>query len=228
MERELGKICAEGFSFFGITNRLISHELKNILAIISETAGLFEELVELSESGVKLESGRLRALGESIEEEIGRANAVVGLMNRFAHSVDDLVGEVDINRTLDLMIGLARFNPLSKSVKIRREEGETHGVYTCPFFLQNLIHRALEFALEFPGPKREILMRTDAGEDQGVRIRLSGIASESVGAFPAEDTQRLAHTISVHLSSDSLAGELSLTLPQRLNDGSIEALLLNK
>jgi hypothetical protein len=226
MERALGKICAEGFSFFGVTNRLISHELKNILAIISETAGLFEELVELSESGMRLEPGKLRSLGESIEEEIGRANAVVGVMNQFAHSVDDFFSEVDVDRTLDLMVSLSHLNPLSKTVKIQHVRNETQIVYTSPFFLQNLIHQALDFALAFPGPNREIHLGAHPGGDKGVRICFSGIASDPEGAFPAEGTEILAKAISVDLSLDPLAGELHLTVPQRTGSGPIDRLLL--
>ena len=84
MEKELGKICAEGLSFFGITNRLISHELKNILAIISETLGLSNELMELSDSGMELEPGKLQSLSESIIEEVERANRIIRNMNTFA------------------------------------------------------------------------------------------------------------------------------------------------
>ena len=38
----------EDLTFFGKVNASISHELKNILAIISETAGLLGDLVHLA------------------------------------------------------------------------------------------------------------------------------------------------------------------------------------
>ena len=96
MEKQVGAVCAEGLSFFGKTSRLISHELKNVLAIISETTGLLDELVELSEEGLELKPGKLRSLSESVLEEIERANDIVRSMNAFAHGVDELFGEIDI------------------------------------------------------------------------------------------------------------------------------------
>ena len=120
------KICAEGLTFFGKTNRLISHELKNILAIISETLGLQDELMELSESGMGLTPERLRSMSASIIEEVERANTVIRCMNTFAHSVDEFIREVDLNEAVSLAIQLVKLNPFSKMVKIEFLETGSH------------------------------------------------------------------------------------------------------
>ena len=118
MQKETGKIWAEGLSFFGKSNRLISHELKNILAIISETLGLLDELVELSQSGLPLTPEKLRGMSDSILEEVERANGVIRSMNRFAHSVDEFAAEVDLGEIVSLTLQLVRLNPSSKAVTI--------------------------------------------------------------------------------------------------------------
>ncbi len=46
MQKYEDNMFARGLSFFGRSNRLISHELKNVLAIISETTSLLDELIE--------------------------------------------------------------------------------------------------------------------------------------------------------------------------------------
>ena len=109
------KICAEGLIFFSKTNRLISHELKNILAIISETLGLLDELMELSENGMGLTPERLRSMSASIIEEVVRANTVIKCMNTFAHSVDEFIREIDLNEAVLLAIQLVKLNPFSKT-----------------------------------------------------------------------------------------------------------------
>ncbi len=41
----------DGLRFFGMINASISHEIKNVLAIISESAGLMEDLLLLAQKG---------------------------------------------------------------------------------------------------------------------------------------------------------------------------------
>ena len=147
MEKELGIICAEGFSFFGNTNRLISHELKNILAIISETLGLSDELMELNERGVKMKPGKLRSLNASVIEEVDRANLIIRNMNTLAHSVDRGIEELDINQMAALIIKISQLNPSLRNTEISLQETEPCHVHSNPFFLMTLFHHAMNMRL---------------------------------------------------------------------------------
>ena len=108
MTNDLQAQGAGGLELFSRTNRLISHELKNVLAIISETLGLMDELMKAGKGGLTPE--KFRTLHASIMEEVDRANSIIRNMNAFAHSIDEFFGEVDIGRTLDLMIQLSRLD----------------------------------------------------------------------------------------------------------------------
>lgn len=223
MDRDLGIICAEGLSFFGTNNRLVSHELKNILAIISETLGLIDELMELSETGMELEPGKLRSLSESVIEEVERANTIIRNMNTFAHSVDELVGEIDINQVLALMIKLSQLNPASRNTEIRLLKTEPHIVYTSPFFLETLIHYTINFVLLCVGPEKKIEVSIHP-TTTGIRITFSGLTAIK-GSFPADNTEYLAKVISAEILVDTSVGELHIELPQRMSEGLIQYLL---
>ena len=224
MENEIGKICAEGFAFFGNSNRLISHELKNILAIISETMGLLDELVELSERGVKLTPARLRSMSDSLLEEIERANAVIRCMNTFAHSVDEFIRDVDLSEVVALAIQLIKLNPVSKAVKIEFMENGSHLIYTSPFFLENLLYHALYFALSAAAAEKHITVLLFAdGSNAGVEI--SGIAPGAVNTFPTPQTELLVKTLGAEISSDGSSGKIQLVLPRKLPEGFAGALL---
>ena len=136
MEKEIAKSYSEALSFFGKTNRLISHELKNILAIISETLGLIDELMELSESGMALEPGKLRSLSESVIEEIERANAIIRNMNTFAHSVDELIWEVDVGQAVSLVVALSQLDSSWKNTKLHLVDSKPSTIYTSPILLE--------------------------------------------------------------------------------------------
>ena len=223
MEKEIGKICAEGFSFFGITNRLISHELKNILAIISETLELIDELMELSETGIKIPSGKLRSLSKSVIEEIERANTVIRNMNTFAHSVDEFIKEVDVKEILSLMIKLSRLNAISKNVKIQFLETESHTIYTSPFFLENLLHHAIHFALLSAGPDRHIQVSLHPNDD-GIGVVFSGINSSCFESFPTMHTELIAKSIGASISFDISAGKFHVFIPQKMIEGPLQSL----
>jgi hypothetical protein len=224
MEKEMGRICAEGFTFFGKTNRLISHELKNILAIISETMGLLGELVELSESGVKLTPARLRSMSGSLIEEVERANAVIRCMNTFAHSVDEFIREVDLNEAVPLTIQLIKLNPVSKAVKIEYLENGSQMIYTSPFFLENLLYHAFYFALSAAATQKHIKVSLFA-DTHNAGVEISGIAPGGFKSFPTPQAELLVKTLGAEILSDSSSGKLQVVLPQKLPEGFAGALL---
>ena len=225
MEKEVGKICAEGLTFFGKTNRLISHELKNILAIISETIGLLNELAELSESGRGLPPERLRSMSESIIEEVERANTVIRCMNTFAHSVDEFVGEVNLNEAVSLAVQLVNLNPIAKAVKIELMESGPQTIYTSPFFLENLLYQTFHFALAAADTDKHIRVSLRA-DSTGAGVEIAGIAPSCFDTFPAQQIELLAKVIGAEISSDKSAGKFHIVLPQKMTGGPAEALLV--
>ena len=223
MEKEVGKICAEGFTFFSKTNRLISHELKNILAIISETMGLLDELLELSESGRGLSPERLRSMSASIIEEVERANTVIRCMNTFAHSVDEMVREVNLEEAVALTIQIVGLNPISRAVKIDFRKTGSKTVYTSPFFLENLLYLTFHFALSAADTDKRIRVSLLA-DGAGAGVEIYGIAPGGFRSFPTQQAALLAKAIGADISFDDASGKLRIGLPQKMTGGPIETL----
>ena len=73
-------------TFFGKVNASISHELKNNMAIISEAAGLLQDLTEMATKGQKVELEMLKTCSQDIVEEIQRGFTTIKQMNKFSHS----------------------------------------------------------------------------------------------------------------------------------------------
>lgn len=226
MEKETGQICAEGLAFFGRTNRFISHELKNILAIISETLGLIDELLELAETGKTLKPGKLRSLSESVLEEVDRANEIIRNMNAFGHSVDAFLGEIDINRTITLMIGLLRLDPSSRDTEIHFSECDTRPIQNSPFFLGSLIYRLLNYSHINARPEKKIRVAVTPNAN-GIRMTFTGIIEKNRSLL-ASETEILAGAISAGISFDDSAGEMYLDLPASMEGSFIHELLVNK
>ena len=146
----------DDLAFFGKVNASISHELKNILAIISEAAGLLNDLTEMASKGGNVELEMIQTCSKDIVEEIQRGFATIKQMNTFSHSVDDPLKRVNLVEVLDLMIHLAGFLSFASKVRFDPPEEAAPIVLTCPWRLQNLIYQTLVFAFESVGPDGEI------------------------------------------------------------------------
>ena len=85
-----------GLQFFGQISASISHELKNVLAIINENAGLLEDLALMADRGKPIDPERLIKMAATVKRQIGRADGIIKNMNRFAHSADHPVETVDV------------------------------------------------------------------------------------------------------------------------------------
>jgi hypothetical protein len=56
-----------GVQFFGIISASISHDIKNVLAVLNENAGLIEDLVLMAEKGASFNQERVKSLAGSIK-----------------------------------------------------------------------------------------------------------------------------------------------------------------
>lgn len=223
MSETMGKLCGEGFIFFSRANRLISHELKNVLAIISETLGLLDELVALWEKGRTLEPGKLQGLTSSILEDVTRANGIIRSMNRLAHSVDEFVTETDVAEVLGLALELSRLDSASKRINMYLETAGEAVISTCPFFLHGLLFRIMHYAMRRGGPEREIRISLET-EGGGCTISFGGIAPMGGGEFPTEREQSLVKALSGRITMDVASGTLRVVLPRALGRSPLHAL----
>jgi hypothetical protein len=124
------------------------------------------------------------------------------------------------------MIKLARLNSLSKNTQIHLAETDTFIVYSSQFFLLSLLTQAMNFALVFAGPKKEIQISLHPMIN-GIRITFSGIAANKE-SFSIEKPEILAKALSAEVSLDAAAGELHIELPQRISETSIQNLLSDR
>jgi signal transduction histidine kinase len=209
----------EDLAFFGKVNASISHEIKNIMAIISEAAGLLNDLTDMATKGQKIELELLKSCSQDIIEEIQRGFATVKQMNKFSHSVDDPVKEVHLAETVELMIALAKFLSFASKIQFDPVPEDAPVVMTCPFRLQNLIYRALEFGFRSAGPEGQIRIVIQSQKDRSAHITFSGFRSDNTRTFASDEIQKIAVSIGVDIrESDDLQG-LVLIVPENLESG---------
>ena len=106
-------------AFLGRITAAFTHEMKNVLAIIKESAGLMEDLLALSQEATFPQRDRFVRCLTTIAAQTKRGVELSGRLNRFAHSPDQDIATVDLNDILEQVVFLSgRFARL-KGVTLR-------------------------------------------------------------------------------------------------------------
>lgn len=214
MEKDWEKLAAEGLAFFGRMSASVSHEIKNVMAVINENAGLVEDLALLAERGAALDPERLKRTAAAIQKQIRRGDGIVKNMNAFAHSVDEPVRRVNLDETLALMVSLSQRFAATRVVALTVGEPSGASVVTYPYFLENCIHLCLAFALDSAGNGKAIAVDA-APEGEGGRIVFSGIEAPA-GPFPTQTVLNVACAIDARLEFDQTEKTLAIILPPKI------------
>lgn len=202
----------QGIRFFGRVAASLSHEIKNVLAIINENAGLLGDYASLADKGTPVASERLARVARQLGQQVQRADGMAKNLHRLAHSTDASLASVDLDELVRLLIAL--HTPLANRHGVRLEILPASAplvVDTDPFLLETLVAACLEFAIHHPHGDH-IQIGLGAGTD-GPQLRLRPLSQAATG-FPAPAVRRLADRLGVNLQLAGHDGCLSLSLPR--------------
>lgn len=207
-------------AFFGRVNASISHELKNILAVISEAAGLLQDLTEMAAKGQKIEFEMLQTCSQDIVEEIQRGFSTIKQMNAFSHSMDTPFKSVNLIEVLELMINLAGFLSFAGRIRFNPPQEAAPMVATYPFRLQNLVYHTLVFAFKSVGSDGEIQVAVQGETNGRAQITFSGLGTQAGLPFPSAEINKLALSIGAEIRLSDDAQAIDIVVPQ-LNENQI-------
>lgn len=209
----------QGLQFFGSVNASISHELKNIFAIISETAGFLNDLTQLSKQGKPFDLSLLENCSNSIAEEIERGFDTIRQMNQFAHSVDHPVDGIRIGDAVALAVRLTGF--LSFARKTRMDDSldtssEDGSVITSPFLFQALVYRTLSALYRVMDISDELTLALRDSDPSSVTLVFSHDRPADLTGFPDIRTAEVADVLQAAFTKTDTG--LELTLPKENTD----------
>jgi len=219
MNGQLEIITESGLQFFGKVAASISHEIKNVLAIINENAGLLEDLTLMAEEGMPIEPQRLKALSQALMKQVQRADTIVKNMNRFAHSTDASSQTIDLNDIMELLVALSSRYAAMRGIALNPKLNQSPmRIRTSPFLLINLLWLCLDFAMEAAEGDKVVEMvieRTGAG----IQIRFKRVgcpAAVSLQPFPAEREKRLLELLEAELEVSTVNREIFVRLSEEV------------
>ncbi len=183
MSNRLGELGESGLRFMGQMNASISHEIKNILAIMKENAGLLDDFAGLAQKGrVVLDPDKIKSLSERISRQIQRADLLANNMNRLAHSVDIPLSQVELGDCLNFMLQITDRLTAYRGAVVEYEScNERIQLTTCPFLLNQFIWSFICLAIELANDDKKIKLAARKAEP-GARIDFTGLRGELLPA----------------------------------------------
>jgi len=215
MNDESRLLAVDGLRFFGEMSASVFHEIKNVLAIIKENAGLLQDMLVMNARGLPLNPERLTRMAQSIDRQVARGDGIVKNLNRFAHSADHASETVDVHETIGFVIDLAARLIVMKG-RPPRLEAATVALTTVTnrFFLKRLIWACLCRSIEACAPEETISVVAERTDD-AVRIHFQGLAKNFFNAgasFPSPGETTVCEMIGARLTADEKAKEIVIVL----------------
>ncbi len=204
-----------GLQFFGQLSASISHEIKNVLAIINENAGLLEDLSIMADRDRPIDPVRIKAMAEKIQKQVGRADGIIKNMNLFAHSIDQTDATVDLAQTIELCVALTARLVAMKGAKVSLQLPENSVKYKgAPFFLMNLVWQCLDFSLSASGAEKQVVLAVEETANHfQIQFRgLAGVSQAQLERFPSDREKRLLEILAADLMMNPARQEIVLRL----------------
>jgi nitrogen-specific signal transduction histidine kinase len=147
----IGKILA-GFT----------HESKNYLAIIKESAGLIEDMIKLGKFG-EAASNQYLEITHSIEEQIEKSTGLFKYLNRFSHRMDTQLSAFNCNEALEELMALVNRFANQKRIELAKDfQQDLPQIYGNPSMVQFLVFSFLEENIISLEKNGRIIIKTEA------------------------------------------------------------------
>jgi C4-dicarboxylate-specific signal transduction histidine kinase len=155
-----------GLQFFGKVSASISHEMKNVLAIINENVGLLEDLAYIADKGQPIDPEKMQRTCLNMTRQIKRGDTIMKNLNTFAHSIDEVEKDIDLYQLVDLVASLASRRAALRSVSfVVQKPGMPVVLQSNPFLLQNFLWLCLEETIEVAQAGSTLSLIVEKGED---------------------------------------------------------------
>lgn len=173
-------------AFMGKITAGVTHEMKNVLAIIRESAGLVEDIIGLSPADAVPNREKILRSLTRIADQVNRGVDLSTRLNGFAHSPDATSAEVDLSRVLDQIAYLSRRFTRVRGVSVEVEPSASPVMLvTDPLGIQMLIFGCIDALADVAGKGATVRISPGRSADGVAVIRFSveGAALSNDGAF---------------------------------------------
>jgi C4-dicarboxylate-specific signal transduction histidine kinase len=136
-------------AFIGGITAGATHELRNVLAIVKESAGLIADIVDTSSQPGPPRPDRLRRAVSRIEAQVKRGSELLTSLNRFAHSLDHAEDQIELREAAERISSLCQRAARRGRHQVEARPGDEGLVVVVNLLrLQMALYSAVECCLE--------------------------------------------------------------------------------
>lgn len=192
-------------AFMGKITAGVTHEIKNVLAIIKESAGLMEDLILLCKEDAPPSKDRLLRTVTRITDQVARGVDLATKLNSFAHTPDDGTASVDLNQVVAQATFLSQRFARLKGMTLNVIAGESPCiVVTDPLALQMVLFQCVDLLMSLTSAGSIITVEPKGNGERKVIVTIAqeSEAAKSAAPFPADlpqwkGIQTVAHDIAL-------------------------------
>jgi signal transduction histidine kinase len=162
----------------------MTHETKNVLAIINESSGLLQDILHLKKGKAVANAEQIEKVASRIKAQVARGSDQLAALNWLAHSMSDRSSSVGVNElssgVINLMQRLARIKQVELELQPADRDATVDADVVHVLFV---LFTCIEYCLNKESPKGRVALRPGgSGEEAILRI-----ASGSVGELQATE-----------------------------------------
>ncbi|MGD2068194.1 MAG: hypothetical protein PVI57_05870 [Gemmatimonadota bacterium] len=186
--------CAESQAeFFARITASATHEVRNVLAIVKESAGLVQDLILLAGPGAEPDRERVSAAIGRIEAQIRRGADLMSSLNRVSHGLDRDADRIELDAALRDVARLSerRARERKRGIVVL-DPSCVPAVTACPLQIYMALSRTVDWSLE-QVPAGGVVRMVASGDDRVPAVRVE--ADGGAGAFDADEWSRLVDSL---------------------------------
>ncbi|HMK33679.1 MAG TPA: hypothetical protein VK463_01335 [Desulfomonilaceae bacterium] len=198
-------------AFVGTITAGITHEMKNVLAIIKESAGLMEDLLSLTNEQQFAHRERFMRVLSNIGHQVARGVDLSSRLNKFAHSSDSTAVQLDLNDLVEDVVFLCQRPARAKGLSVEAIRfKQPLLVVSDPLRLQMVLFGSIGFLMQLSGSGAKLTVAAEEGEDGDFAVRVSVQEGGPTGAEWELQAGSAAHLEDLEQAAGSICGRIAL------------------
>jgi len=171
-------------AFIGKITASATHEIRNVLAIVKESAGLIDDLMQASVTRGPLDGDRVFKATARIEAQVARGAELITSLNRFAHSMDHDRQSIDLCEEVRHVVFLSqRFARKKMQTVMAEPSGGTPAFTANSLAVQMALFAGIELLME-ELPEGALIEVRGSGSCGQPAVEMWGMANDAPAPIP--------------------------------------------